>query len=341
MFGAVIWHLRKWRFQNTIAGTLAICEIANSNQYIGSAYLLFRSKNMRHSQLRAFHYVALLGGFSRAAETLYLTQPAISEQVRKLEQDHDILLFRRERKRVRLTEEGEHLYRFTKQYFEIEQQMEEYLSATSAAVSGELRIIADSAHHITFFLAQFRKRYPDISVSLRAGNTEEILEDLRAYNAEIGIVGSLSPGKDMETLNLGSTEITAFSARGLLLTSKSALTLKELAEFPLIFRESGSKTRQKLEEEAKKQGISLTPVIVAEGREAVREVVASGAGIGFVSQAEYGHDDRLTKIELRNADIQMSETMVHLAQRRDVKVIRAFMDFARSAQAEKENPAET
>lgn len=288
---------------------------------------------MRHSQLRAFHYVAHMGGFSRAAEFLLLTQPAISEQVRKLEQNYDVLLFHRERKRVRLTTAGEHLFLFTKQYFEIEQQVEEYLSATSTVVDGELRIVADSVHHITFFLGKFRKRYPKISVTLRTGNTEEILEELRSYNAEIGIVGSLSPGKDMETLNLGSTKITAFAERGFLSASKNTLTIKELTDFPLVFRESGSKTRQKLEDEAKRQGISLTPVIIAEGREAVREVVASGAGIGFVSEAEYSHDGRLTKIGLQDADIQMSESMVHLTQRRDVKVIRAFMDFARKMQA--------
>ena len=210
---------------------------------------------MRHSQLRAFHYVAHLGGFSRAAEFLLLTQPAISEQVRKLEQDHDVLLFHRERKRVRLTKQGAHLFRFTKQYFETEQQIEEYLSATSAAVDGELRIIADSAHHVTFFLGQFRKRFPNISVTLRTGNTDGILENLRAYNAEIGIVGGLPPGSDMETLDLGSTEITAFASREFSIGSRETLSMKELSGLPLVFREGGSKTRQKLEEEAKKQGI--------------------------------------------------------------------------------------
>ena len=294
---------------------------------------------MRHSQLRAFHYVAHLGGFSRAAEFLLLTQPAISEQVRKLERDHDILLFHRERKRVRLTSEGEQLFQFTKQYFELEQQMDEYLSSKSSVVDGELRIIADSAHHITFVLGKFRQRYPNISVVLRTGNTEEILGDLRAYNAEIGIVGSLSPGKDMEALNLGSTAITAFASRDVLLASKKSLTIEELSNYPLVFRESGSKTRQKLEDEAKKQGITLMPAIIAEGREAVREVVASGAGIGFVSLAEFVRDDRFTPIKLQDANIQMSETMVHLTQRRDVRVIRAFMDFARKTLAEKENPA--
>lgn len=284
---------------------------------------------MRHSQLRAFHYVAYLGGFSRAAEFLFLTQPAISEQVRKLEQDHDVLLFHRERKRVRLTNEGEQLFRYTKQYFEVEKKIEEYLSATSAVLDGELRIVADSAHHITFLLGKFCKQYPHVSVTLNTGNTESILENLRAYNAEIGIVGAVPQGKDMEILDLGSTEITAFAANDFPLNSKRSITIKDLSKLPLIFRESGSKTRQKLVDEAKKHGISLKPAIVAEGREAVREVVASGAGIGFVSQAEYGSDDRFTKLKLRDVNIQMSESIVHLTQRGDVKVIRIFMDFAR------------
>ena len=284
---------------------------------------------MRHSQLRAFHYVAYLGGFSRAAEFLFLAQPAISEQVRKLEQDHDVLLFHRERKRVRLTNEGEQLFRYTKQYFEVEKKIEEYLSATSAVLDGELRIVADSAHHITFLLGKFCKQYPHVSVTLNTGNTESILENLRAYNAEIGIVGAVPQGKDMEILDLGSTEITAFAANDFPLNSKRSITIKDLSKLPLIFRESGSKTRQKLVDEAKKHGINLKPAIVAEGREAVREVVASGAGIGFVSQAEYGSDDRFTKLKLRDVNIQMSESIVHLTQRGDVKVIRIFMDFAR------------
>ncbi len=296
---------------------------------------------MRHSQLKAFHHVALLGGFSRAAEALHLTQPAISEQVRKLEQDHDVLLFRREKKRVFLTREGEELLQQTKRYFEVETQIEEFLSATSAAIEGELRIIADSAQHMTGFLGPFQKRYPNVVISLRAGNTGEIIDELRAYNAEIGVVGSLSPGKDMSVLNLGSTGILAFAARGLLKASQQSLSFQELAQLPLVFREEGSKTREKVEMAAREQGITLKPAIVAEGREAVRELVASGAGIGFVSQAEFGHDDRLVQYALRDAELAMSESIIFLTQRRDVRVIRAFMDFAEGIQAGKASPAGT
>ena len=283
---------------------------------------------MRQSQLKAFHYVALHGGFSRAAEALFLSQPAISEQVRKLEQDHDVLLFRRERKRVALTPEGERLYVLTKQYFDVEQQIEEYMSETRASVDGTLRIIADSAHHVTDILSRFRTRYPKVFVTLRTGNTGDVLDALRSYNAEIGVLGSLSPGGDLRVVDLGGSQIVAFAAKGTVPKGLTSMSLKDLSEKTLIFREAGSKTRQKIETEATKQGVILTPAIEAEGREAVREVVASGAGIGFVSQAEFGNDDRLAQIPIRDADIRMTESLVYMAQRREVKVIRAFMEFA-------------
>jgi len=286
---------------------------------------------MRHSQLRAFHHVAVHGGFSRAAEALFLTQPAISEQVRKLEQTHDILLFHRERRRVRLTEAGEHLFLLTKQFFEIEQRIGDYMTETRAAVEGELRIIADSAHHVIDMLGQFRQRYPGVTVSLRSGNTEEILAELRSYNAEIGVIGDAPTGPDMAMLDLDETPIVAFAARDLLADPGAGLTLQEAARYPLILREAGSKTRASLEEEAARQGLHLTPAIVAEGREAVREMVASGAGIGFVSLAEFGHDTRLVQIPINGADIRMRETIVHLSQRSEVRVIRCFMEFARPA----------
>ena len=184
---------------------------------------------------------------------------------------------------------------------------------------------------MTHILTRFRKRYPRISVKLRSGNTADVLKNLRSYDAEIGIVASQSPGRDMDTVNLGATKITAFAARGFLPPGTQSLSLRDLGKWPLIFRESGSKTRQKLETKALKHGVTLTPAIEAEGRETVRELVASGAGIGFVSMAEFSHDNRLVQLSLSDIDITMSETVACLGQRRNVRVIRAFMDMARNA----------
>ena len=290
---------------------------------------------MRYSQLRAFHNVAVHGGFSRAAEALFQTQPALSEQVRRLEQDHDVLLFHRDKKGVSLTAAGQRLFILTNRFFEVEQQIEEYLSETGAAVEGQLRVIADSAHHITELLGEFRRRYPNVFVSLRTGNTTEILDELRAFNAEIGIVGSLSQGSEFATVDLGASRIFAFSTKGYLPKNVVSLSLPELAEEQLVFREVGSKTRQKLEDEATRQKIVLKPVLEVEGREAMREVVAAGTGIGFVSEAEFGNDTRLVKIPLRDVDLSMSESLVYLSTRREVRVIRAFMDVVQGFAAKR------
>ena len=111
------------------------------------------------------------------------------------------------------------------------------------------------------------------------------------------------------------------------------MRLVDLVQLPLVFREVGSKTREKIEREARRQGVVLTPVIEAEGREAMREVVASGAGVGFVSKAEFGYDQRLIQIALEGVDLQMSETIAFLGQRRDLRIIRAFVKVAQDCLA--------
>ena len=283
---------------------------------------------MRHSQLKAFHHVALEGGFSTAAAALRLTQPAISEQVRNLEKNYDVQLFLRDRKKVELTEAGQSVLQLTRQYFEIEQQIEELLAESSAGISGELRIVADSARHVSDLLTAFNRKFPNVTISVLAGNYEEVLSRLRNYDAEIGVVGSVAPGRDMETISLGFTEIVAFCAKDFDLGNRNSLTMAELEHLPLVFRESGSKTRLKLEEEAHKLGVPLKPTFIAEGREAVSAIVAAGAGIGFVSEAEFDEESQLRKIRLDGVHIGITESIVYLGQRRDVRLIRAFIDLA-------------
>lgn len=280
---------------------------------------------MNYTQIRAFHHVARAGGFSRAAAALNQTQPALSEQVRRLEQAHDVLLFHREGRRIRLTEAGEALLMRTRAFFEAEEQIEAHLQAARAAPAGALRIMADSAVHITGALAAFRARHSQVFVQIRTGNSTEVLRALRRYEAEIGIVGSLERAPDLTASDLGTTPIVAITARGGPGCSQGVLRLRDLAALPLILRERGSRTRAALEAAARAQGLRLVPAVEVEGREAMREMVASGAGVGFISEAEAGQDPRLLRLPLAGEGLSMTETLVSLAARRDVPVIRAFL----------------
>ena len=168
---------------------------------------------MTYSQLRAFHCVATYGGFSKAAEKTQHSQPVLSGHVKQLEESHDNLLFKREKKRISLTSAGKELFVLTKQFFEVEEQINSHLSKSSASVSGKIRIVADSAIHIIKILKNFRKIYPDIMVDLSIGNSREVTHAIRNYDAEIGVIGSPVEGPDLETVSLGTSKIKAIASK--------------------------------------------------------------------------------------------------------------------------------
>lgn len=282
---------------------------------------------MRYSQLRAFHFVATYGSFSVAAERLQISQPAVSEQVKKLEQNYDTLLITRQNKKISLTDEGRKILLLTKQLFDVEQQIEDYISESGQELAGSIRIIADSASHVLNILAAFRKKYPKIKVILRSGNSEEVENTLRSFNSEIGIMPNLSKKLDIGTKFLGSSKIIAFGQPEYFDTGKEILKMVDLTKLPIIFREKGSNTRKIIEKEAKIQGVYLKPIIEVEGREAMRELVASGAGIGFVSEAEFVADTRVLKVNIQGDNLIMNETVAFLKQRSNVRVIRDFLSL--------------
>ncbi len=286
---------------------------------------------MRYVQLRAFHHVALHGGFSRAAEALHLTQPAISDQVRKLESEYDVRLFDRRKKQVSVTDAGEELLKITHRMFEVEQHAYEFLSESRALRTGTLRLMVDSTHHMVHILGAFREKYPEVFVSIRVGNSHNVLSNLNSYEADIGVVGEVPKGSEYKSVLMSSTPIVAFAPEASAIATKKSVTLRELSKYPLVLREPGSKTREKLEEFAEKQGIELAMQIEAEGREAVREIVAAGGGVGIVSEAEFGHDPSLVKIPISASGLTMDEALLCLKERQDSKLVRGFMDLVGQA----------
>ena len=284
---------------------------------------------MRHVQLRAFHHVALHGSFTRAAAALHVTQPAISDQIAKLEQHYDILLFNRTKRQITLTAAGRALHDITRRLFDAEDQALDLLSESRAMHAGHLRIIADSAAHVLHILAAFRQNHPGIRITLRSGNSASVTDALRSYDADIGVLGEVPIGPEFDHILLNATPITAFVARSHPLSRAKSLTLPQLASLPLVLREPGSKTRTKLEHAARAAGLTLTAAIEAEGREAVREITASGAGVGFVSQAEFSPDPRLIAIPITGSPLMMEEALICLHDRSTSPLIRAFLDVAR------------
>jgi aminoethylphosphonate catabolism LysR family transcriptional regulator len=285
---------------------------------------------MRYVQLRAFHYVATCGGFSRAADALRLTQPAISDQVRRLEAEFDVILFNRGKKQVVVTQTGARLLEVTRRMFDTEQQAFDLLSHSSGGKRGLLRIIVDSAQHLRTILPAFTRAHPDVRISLSTGNTAQVIEALHGYEADLGIIGDAQPSNAFEYVDLSVTPIVAFVARTHPLASAGAVDFQTVARHPLVLREEGSRTRARIEDAAAACGVTLRPAIEAQGREAVRELVACGAGVGFVSAAEFGDDPRVVALPLADAPhCTMVETLVCLRERSGSVLVAAFLAAAR------------
>ena len=280
---------------------------------------------MRYAQIRAFHHVALCGGFSRAAESLGLSQPALSEQVRQLEASYDLLLFRRQNRRAELTDSGQELFRLTSRFFEGEAAIAAWLDGAGASLRGSLRIMVDSTSHATGPLRMFRAQHQHVRLDISHGNSREVLAALRAYEVEIGIFGSQPDAADLMMVELGLSPIIAIAGPDAFTTPPDSMPVSRLADFPLIFREQGSETQALVMQAARQAGVTLKPAIIAEGREAVRDLVAEGFGIGFVAESEIGNDTRLRRIRLEGVSPSMPETLAHLSARCDVPVIRSFM----------------
>ncbi len=284
---------------------------------------------MHYSRLRAFHAVAVCGGFSKAAARLHLTQPAVSDQVRKLETHFDVLLFDRHHRNVRITELGSRLLEITRRLFEMEQEAVELLTESQALRVGHLNLAADAPSHVVHLISAFQRRYPGISVSLAIGNSDEVMSRLLDYRADLGVLADIADDARFQKFTLRSDPLVAFVGKDHAWADRAGISLRELASVPVVMRERGSLTRRVVEQQLHDAGVECRVMLDAEGQESVREAVAEGIGVGIASQAEFGFDTRLRMLELNDCRRRMTESLVCLSERAHLRTIDAFLTTAR------------
>ncbi|MET0775847.1 MAG: LysR family transcriptional regulator [Pseudomonas mandelii] len=287
--------------------------------------------SVSHAQLKAFHAVAVHGSFTKAAERLFLTQPAISDQVRKLEERFGVLLFHRNKRSVRLTDLGERLLSITQRLFVIEDEAQELLHDSRALQTGSLILAVDAPVHVLPQIARFCERYPGISVKIETGNTDESLFRLFNYQADLALLGRDVSDERLISLPLRNDPMVAFVSHNHPWADRESICLADLHDTPLVLREIGSVTRQTLEEEMAQAGFSIRPAIQVEGREAAREAVVVGIGVGVVSAAEFGADSRVCALPITDCTRRLTETLVCLREQSSRRVVATFLEMVRES----------
>jgi aminoethylphosphonate catabolism LysR family transcriptional regulator len=281
---------------------------------------------MRLTQLRSFHAVATTGSFTKAAEALHVSQPTITTQVGQLEALYKVELFYRTGRRVRPTEMGERLLQLSRQMFSLESEAVQLLRESGELRSGHLRVAAVGPSHVTKMLVAFNQRYPGIKVTVSTGNSQDVLDRLADYSADVGVLAQIAGDKRFVSVPYSDHPLVIFCSTQHRFARRRSIRTAELQGERLILREPGSTTRKAIESALR--SAKVTPEVVMEvgSREIIREAVAQGVGIAAVSEVEYVPGPGLHAVRLDDAKVRTHAHVVCLAERRDMSMVRAFFE---------------
>ncbi|HUP97682.1 MAG TPA: LysR substrate-binding domain-containing protein [Usitatibacter sp.] len=282
---------------------------------------------MRLTQLRSFHAVARAGGFTGGARLLHVSQPTVTTQVRFLEETYGAELFYRRGHKVRLTPLGEQLFELAQKIFALEVETVHLLEDSGELKSGHLRVGAVGPFHVTEMLARFNQRFPGLQVSVRVGNSENVLAALVDYQTDVAVLAQFTEDRRFHSVPYSRHPVVVFVPRGHRFAARKSIRIAELAGERMILREEGSTTRKALDDALKRAGVTPRVVMEIGSREAIREAVIMGVGIGAVSEIEYIPDPEIRMVRVSDAEMFTHAHVVCLEERRGARLVKAFLEI--------------
>ena len=251
---------------------------------------------INRNHLALFRAVAEAGGFSRAAQIIHVSQPAISMQVAELEVSLGLPLFDRLPRGVRLTHAGETLFGYARRIVALEEEAERAMRETRGLQRGRLAIGASTtigSYLLPARLGEFRRRYPAVELELTIGNTNDIKQRLTDRTLDLGLTEGTSPeDTELHARVFAEDELIVIAAPGHPLASRApgkkkpgAVTVRRLCTQEMIVREPGSGTRDVIDRALANHGSTLGNVaLTLNSTEAIKRAVIAGLGLAVVSR---------------------------------------------------------
>lgn len=254
--------------------------------------------NLENFRLTVFRAVAAHLSFRKAADALYLTQPAVSSQIKALEDDLGIQLFDRGHGRIALTEAGSLLLDFAGRSQTLFAQAAVAIAALKGESSGVLALGASTTiaqYALPHKLGEFCARNRGVEIKMFSGNTEQVVEDLLARRISLGLIEGPSRSSQVHVEPYLSDELVLIVPGGHEWAERETVTVKELPSIPFLMRERGSGTRDVILQALERRAIHVNDLRIAmelDSTEAIKSAVAAGLGAGFVSRWALRQDSR-------------------------------------------------
>ncbi|MCO6432986.1 LysR family transcriptional regulator [Nitrosomonas nitrosa] len=283
-------------------------------------------------QLKVFESVARHLSFSRAAEELFLTQPAVSLQIKQLEEAVALPLFEQMGKRIYLTEAGQELYHYSRSIAQLLADMELALDELKGLDRGKLNIsVVSTANYFTpHLLAKFCQRYHGVTVSLNVSNREAVLKQLADNLTDLAIMGQPPDGLDIVSESFMENPLVIIAPPAHPLCGQRQIPVKQLEQEVFLVREVGSGTRSAMERFFSEQEINVARGMEADTTEAIKQAVQAGMGLGIMSLHTIELElaaHRLEVLDVQGFPIMRHWYVVHRKNKRFSQVVKTFKDF--------------
>jgi DNA-binding transcriptional LysR family regulator len=273
--------------------------------------------NLRH--LSVFYGVAKAGSVNAAASRLHTSQPAVSRELRTLEQRLGVVLFDRMPRGMRLTEAGAVLLEYAERIFGLEEAAERAIRELADLESGQLALGASNTigtYLLPAFVASFHIRYPKVSLDLEVSNTQEIVKGVLDSRFALGFVEGRIRDEAIEAQEFRRDRIVAVAAPQHSLAKARSVSVRSLAESPSLLREPGSGTREIVERAFARHRLTLRCGLQINSAEALKRAAMEGGGVGWISElcvVEELHSGRL--VELKTPHLALERPLYTLKLR--------------------------
>ncbi len=261
---------------------------------------------MADRRLKIFHTVARVLNFTKAGEQLHMTQPAVTFQIRQLEEQFNTRLFDRTHNRVSLTEAGKQVYMYAERILKLYDDMNHSITEMTGDVSGGVSLGASTTiaeYMLPLLIGEFKAKYPDVNISLKESNSEDIIAMIESNVIDLAIVEGSVNNKNLIVEKCRVDQLLVIMPNNHQLAGEPTLRVKDILGHPFVSRESGSGTQEAITNYVEQQspGSLLNICFELSSPEAIKGAVEAGMGISIVSRASIDKELKLgtlTAVEL-------------------------------------------
>ena len=284
------------------------------------------------NQLRVFCEAAKCENFTLAAKKLFITQPAVTAQIKMFEDQCNLKLFKKKGRNIYLTDEGKTLYDYARKVFEWEKEIENLIDDMRDLKRGTLRLGVNKTYaryFMPFVITGFREAYPHIKINLDEGSSLDMIYSLVDLRNELAVIAKVGDHPNVCFIPFSQEEIVLILAPDHPLATKTTVSVKELEEEPIIMKEAGSGTRLLVNKLFEASGLTPNILMETSNTEFIKQLLQRGEGLSFLVREAVAielHEKKLTTVPIRGKRTFLDVSIAYLKNQTLSPAAQSFLD---------------